>query len=127
MIYLWDIDGTLISAGGAGKRAIEDAFEALHQVKDASRGVVFGGNTDACIAEEMYATHLGRSPSQSEVLALLDAYLSRLEAALAQPSDYVVHDGVNDLLSWMEAENHVFGLCTGNVARGARIKLEPAR
>jgi len=66
--------------------------------------------------------------------ALLDDYLARLDAELADPAHRtVVYEGVRELIDAVEARTDLVpGLLTGNVAQGAHRKLraasiEPAR
>jgi phosphoglycolate phosphatase len=49
-ILLFDIDGTLVSTGGAGRLSIDRAFELLHGRPDACRHFGFDGMTDRGIA-----------------------------------------------------------------------------
>ncbi|MBI4816634.1 MAG: HAD family hydrolase [Deltaproteobacteria bacterium] len=128
MIVLFDIDGTLVKAGGVGKAALELAFLELHGVRDALESVRLDGNTDRRIVEEMFATALGREPTEGEALELSERYLSRLAEALDRSeSRYQVLPGATDLLTALSAKGHAaIGLATGNLERGARTKLAPA-
>jgi len=51
-IILFDIDGTLISAGGAGTRALNKAFEQILGIKDAFKNFEMAGKTDVQIIKE---------------------------------------------------------------------------
>jgi beta-phosphoglucomutase-like phosphatase (HAD superfamily) len=76
-LYLFDIDGTLITSGGAGERAFHQAVEELCGGLSPLEGVNFAGNTDTGIAREVLMA-AGMEPTQEKIMALLDAYLSRL-------------------------------------------------
>ena len=54
MLYLFDIDGTLLLSGGAGARALEGAFAARFGLAGAMDGVQLGGKTDPNIVEEVF-------------------------------------------------------------------------
>ena len=57
-ICLFDIDGTLISSGGAGKAALElalgDAFGMEHAIEKLS----LSGRTDRAIVRDLFRLHL---------------------------------------------------------------------
>ena len=48
-VYLFDIDGTLISTGGAGRRAMAQAFDEVCGDATALEGIKLGGMTDRLI------------------------------------------------------------------------------
>jgi phosphoglycolate phosphatase len=123
VIYLFDIDGTLISAQGAGRRAFERALAQEFGIADALRGVQLDGKTDPMILDEAFAA-AGRGPSSDEDRArTFAAYLTHLPSELAQAS-YRVLPGVERALAYLESIGAVIGLATGNVEAGARHKLE---
>lgn len=126
-LVLFDIDGTLLLSGGAGRRAIlaaltEDAGIAPDQVDQ----VRFDGKTDPQIVTELFAAagHPER-PSPERIARVLDRYLEHLERDLAQFADRAtVMPGVEDLLESLGQDDRVVvGLLTGNVTRGAVLKL----
>jgi phosphoglycolate phosphatase-like HAD superfamily hydrolase len=127
--YLFDIDGTLMRAGGAGARSLAVVMRARYGVADAARGVNAGGRTDPSIVEEIFARALGRAPQDGEVDAVIDAYLSELDRALgAAPSPLRVLPGATDVLRWLATCGDVsIAVATGNVRHGARIKLRHAQ
>lgn len=126
MILLFDIDGTLLSCGGAGRRALERAFEDLLGVTDALRGVRLAGSTDPQIIDDglrsVVVSHGGPEVSTEQ---LLERYLDCLEEELAAAGPtYEVLPGVHEILETLAADpRFVLGLATGNVERGARLKL----
>jgi len=126
-VLLFDIDGTLVSTGGAGRRALERAFEAFASRRDACDAFDFGGMTDRAIVRRgLVAT--GREPAESAIDAVLDLYLGFLDDEVRRTPRYVVHDGVLDALDAASmAERVAIGLGTGNIRRGAALKLAPRR
>lgn len=123
LILLFDIDGTLITSGGAGRRAIERTFEQLFGVKDAFAGVVFAGMTDPAILRAGLE-RIGRPHSAADVERILALYLAVLEEEVARADRYRLHAGVAAALDRAEAEpDCALGLGTGNVEAGARVKL----
>jgi phosphoglycolate phosphatase len=130
MLLLFDIDGTLIRVGGAGRRALTRAFEAVAGIKDAMNGVRLDGSTDLAIIESAFRVHLARSPKDdAEVEAIINAYLTFLEDELERNTHaYEVLPGAAQLATAACASGRcAVGLATGNIERGARKKLERAK
>lgn len=129
-ILLFDVDGTLIHAGGAGRRALDRALHTLHKMPEGSKGVVLAGKTDLVNFRESLQKVLGRRPSKAEVAALEVEYLRVLPAEVrrsVREKKYVVIPGVKRLLQRLRGRGDVrIGLGTGNVESGARIKLGPS-
>jgi phosphoglycolate phosphatase len=121
-VLLFDIDGTLITSGGAGARALEQAFVELTGIEHALQGVRLDGATDLAIVRE--ALELGGRAAPKELMdRLVDRYTELLPVELARTSGYRLLEGVESLLARLGAQLRVFGLCTGNVRAGARAKL----
>lgn len=129
MLLLFDVDGTLVRVGGAGRRALERAFEEIVGVRDALQGVRLDGGTDLGIIRAGFLARVGRPPrDDGEVGALLDAYLGFLDEELARLSgSYRVMPGAVELTWAARASGRcAVGLATGNVEPGARKKLARA-
>ena len=56
-LILFDIDGTLITAGGAGTRSLDRAFNTLFGIKDAFKSITMSGKTDIQIIKEGLRLH----------------------------------------------------------------------
>lgn len=126
VLYLFDIDGTLMLAPGSGRAAFDEVFAERHAVADASCGIRYGGKTDPAIIEEIYVARLGRPPTAGETAAFLDAYLPRLHRLLAERGVQVLA-GVPGALAYLKARpGVVLGVATGNVRAGADAKLAAA-
>ena len=123
-ILLFDIDGTLITTGGVGRRAMERAFGELHGDPIASTNFRFDGMTDRLIARKGL-TLLGVEVTEGAIDALLDTYVRLLEdeVARADGTKYRVHDGIAEAIETAQGLGMGVGLGTGNVIAGARIKL----
>lgn len=126
--YLFDIDGTLVRAGGAGARSLAAVMLARYGVADAAKGVNAAGRTDPSIVEEIFAKALGRAPQAGEVDAVIAAYLDELDRALGGATSTLrVLPGAADVLRWLAARGDAtLAVATGNVRHGARIKLRHA-
>jgi phosphoglycolate phosphatase-like HAD superfamily hydrolase len=119
---LLDIDGTLLRAGGAGRRAFERALDEHHGPVDGKIAPMrFDGMTDRGIVREALAL-LGRPFDEAGCQALLDRYVEHLHVEIGGPG-YRVLPGVPALLRSLSARGAAYGLCTGNVVAGARVKL----
>jgi phosphoglycolate phosphatase-like HAD superfamily hydrolase len=121
LVLLFDIDGTLLDSGGAGRRAIDRAFERLHGRRDACASFSFGGMTDRAIARAGLVA-IGAAVTAEAIDGLIAAYLEALAEELP-PSRAIVHAGVEAALDAASASGAAVGLGTGNVRPGARLKL----
>ncbi len=122
VVVLFDIDGTLLSTGGASLRALARAFEHVLGVRPSFTGYRFDGATDPAIVRDLLR-RLDRPDDAGTAGAVLDAYVEILPAQLAGASGYRLLPGVVETLSALAASGRAIGLCTGNVVRGARAKL----
>lgn len=126
-VVLMDIDGTLVTTGGAGRKAMERAFEVVCGRPGALAAVRFAGMTDrAIIRAGLRAAGLAGDAAAAErtIDAVLAAYLPELEREVARSAGYVVHPGVPAVVAALAGRPDVaLGLGTGNIERGARIKL----
>lgn len=120
---LLDIDGTLLRASGAGRRAFERALgdHAGGPVGDAITTLRFDGMTDRGIVRASLEL-LGRTFEEAACSAILDRYVEHLRGEIEAPG-FRVLPGVVPLLEALSARDAPYGLCTGNVVEGARVKL----
>jgi phosphoglycolate phosphatase-like HAD superfamily hydrolase len=128
-VLLFDIDGTLVTTGGAGRRAMERAFERLHGRRDACDSFSMSGMTDRAIVRKALE-HIGAPTSPEDITAGINAYLAALveEVPLVSDRDYRLHPGMREAVEAAHArKGFAVGLGTGNVREGARIKLERVR
>jgi len=123
-ILLFDVDGTLITTAGAGRRALERAFAARCGRADALRTIRLAGMTDRAIVRAGL-TAIGRPPSDTAIDAILAPYVELLEDELARADGIRPHPGVPETLDAAASRPGVaLGLGTGNIRAGARAKLE---
>lgn len=122
-LVLFDIDGTLVR-GGPAKPAFRDALLRVFGTTGPIDTHSFSGKTDPQIARELLVEAGLDAPAVDRGLPeLWDAYLAGLEAGLAgHPMDLLT--GARDLVEHLAEEPDVaLGLVTGNVERGAWLKL----
>ena len=124
-VLLFDIDGTLVTTGGVGRRALERAFARRHARTDACSLIRFDGMTDRSIAR-LGLEAIAVAATEAGIDELLELYLEELRAELrvAQADNYRVHAGVLETLHAARERGMALGLGTGNVREGARLKLE---
>ncbi len=126
-LLLFDLDWTLIYTGGAGVRALNQAFEKLHEVPQAMKTVNPDGKTDPAICREMIKVHLKRDPAEQEVSRLCRSYLDYLALEIPEGPGYRILPGIPHLLEALFPRTDILmGLGTGNLEEGARIKLARA-
>lgn len=121
-LLLWDIDSTLITTGGAGDKALKRVVEQRYGVRDDFHDVEIAGRTDAVIASSILRKY-EVDPTTENVAALLDEYIVQLTELLPQLDGHVM-PGVAEILDRMHNRaERVLGLLTGNLRRGAELKL----
>jgi phosphoglycolate phosphatase len=124
-LVLFDIDGTLLSAGRASREALSEAFLRARCGEVPLNGYEFSGKTDPQIIRELLT---GRAPL-SEIDRLseqaLAFYLESLERRVNKDA-VIPKPGAEALLNRLAAASGVtLALLTGNHERGARVKLAP--
>jgi phosphoglycolate phosphatase-like HAD superfamily hydrolase len=122
-LLLFDIDGTLIHSGGAGIHALKSAFKERFGIDDDLQGIEIAGMTDSGIVVSILNKH--EIPATNEnVSTFLDSYVHFLSLELPRRKGKLL-PGVLTLLERLKARPHlVLALLTGNVSRGAQLKLE---
>ena len=123
LVWLFDIDGTLIVTDGAARDAFSHALFALTGLEDDLSRVPFGGNTDPRILQHLLDLH-GLVWDEPTRARFWRATYTRMAALLA-PGRGRVLPGVRELLDRLDQEpGWIPALLTGNGAEMARIKLE---
>ena len=125
-VLLFDVDGTLVTTCGAGRRAVERAFELRHGTREVL-AFSFGGMTDKAIVRNgLLALGLPfakDSELEEEMEATLAFYLGVLAEEVAR-TRIRIHDGMERAMDMAEARQDVaLGLGTGNMRKGSEIKL----
>jgi phosphoglycolate phosphatase-like HAD superfamily hydrolase len=130
-VVLFDIDGTLLDAGGVGRAALDAAFRELWDIDGATADIVFAGSTDRELVREALTARLGvNMPAVDErmITSVLASYLQRLPEQLASSTAFRVLPGVESLLNRLaQTPQVVMALATGNLAPAARLKLAKGR
>jgi phosphoglycolate phosphatase len=122
-LVLFDIDGTLIRTGGAGVKAFEQTFAEVFGIPEATHTLNFSGRTDVSLVRECFVLH-GIEADETNFRRFFDAYPAYLERLL-----YTLPGGICEgIVPFMEnlfstPQRPVVGLLTGNIRRGAELKL----
>jgi phosphoglycolate phosphatase-like HAD superfamily hydrolase len=121
-VCLFDIDGTLINSGGAGKAAMESALRCEFGIETPVDGVPFSGRTDRAIGRDLFQLHgIGAEPRAWD--RFVAGYFRHLPHTLKKHPGRVL-PGIARLLENLSNRKDVAtGLLTGNFRRGAEIKL----
>src|SRR5918998_6107717 len=122
-ILLFDIDGTLVSTGGAGAVAWKQAFEELHGIPADIGQFTDAGMTDPDVGAKTFEAVMHREPTARELAQLLQRRLEHLPEAVAQSEGYRVLPGVPERLRQLSRAGHLLGIITGNGDGAAFIKL----
>ena len=122
-LLLFDIDGTLIHSAGAGAHSLRQTLDERFGIKDDLADIEFAGMTDSSIVRNILNKH--SIPTTNEnIVAFLDTYVHFLPLELPQRAGLLL-PGVLDLLKKLKNRTHlILALLTGNVSRGAQLKLE---
>lgn len=120
---LWDIDGTLISTGGAGAVAWQRAFGELYGVEANIDEHTRAGMTDPEITEIIFNEVVGREGTPEEHATVVAKYLEYMPEAVAESKGYEVKPGIAEILPRLAEAGMAQGIVTGNVEPAARIKL----
>ena len=123
-LLLFDIDGTLITTGGAGLRALNRAFCQVVGIVNALDGMRLHGKTDPAIIREVFTVRGNAHQLGDFLQEILEMYVTILPEEV-QRSEYTILPGILQFLEDFHGHSKLtFGLATGNVERGARIKLD---
>ncbi len=127
LLVLFDIDGTLLSTQGVAASAIRDALEERFGTAGPVDTFPFMGKTDPQILRElMLEAGLPPGRIQAGLAQAVDRYVALLDERLRH--DHVtLCRGVRALLERLAADPRVVvALLTGNMERGAAVKLSAA-
>jgi phosphoglycolate phosphatase-like HAD superfamily hydrolase len=127
-LILFDIDETILSSDGAGRRAISRVLKVVHDdIPEEALKINMSGKTDPQIFSEILSiANKSYSDQQAILNVFLAPYLKALDEEIAGAGSYYMHQGVMDLLHALVAHDEAYlALLTGNVETGARMKLKP--
>ncbi len=126
-LFLFDIDGTLMTARGAGRAALGRALLTTYGTTGPIEAYDFRGKTDQRIVWDLMR---GAGVDDGRIAAGLSvsfaAYVAELETLIGDGARVSIMPGVGELVRTLAArDDALVGLLTGNVEAGARVKLRP--
>lgn len=123
LVWLFDVDGTLLLTKGAGREAMAAAFRDQFGIDDDLSGIPFAGRTDMLILGDALARH-GLELVDGERERYWQRTVAHMRRLMDPPRGGLL-PGVPALLDAIGAEpGWVRALLTGNVAGMAQLKLE---
>lgn len=124
-LVLFDIDETLISSDGAGRRAIGKALANIFDCDLSKIKVSMSGKTDPQILTEILsAGSISKEEIEDRMDEILEIYISLLQEQINASNHYKIHVGIPEILEILNGDsNTCLGLLTGNIETGARMKL----
>jgi len=124
-LFLFDIDGTLVTARGAGRLAIGEALRQTYGTAGDVEHYDFRGKTDPRIVFDlMRGAGIADDAIERGLSACFDAYTRELERQIGDGSRVIVLPGIAEVVRALSTrDDALVGLLTGNIEAGARVKL----
>ncbi len=123
LLFLFDIDGTLLSPGPAARKAINQAIEKHTGVPPDLQIKDVAGLTDRLIVKNALKK-CGKNSDQAEVINnIINNYLEIFADTYNESNDAFIYKDALELVHKMKKKGLDLGLLTGNVKLGAQIKL----
>jgi len=123
MLFLFDIDGTLISPGPAARKAINRAIENFTGVPPNLQIKDVAGMTDRLIVKNALKKRGVNGDIDKIVDDIVNDYLVMFENTYLESTGAFVYEDALELVQTVKEKSFPLGLLTGNVRRGAQIKL----
>jgi len=126
MLVLFDVDGTLILARGAGVKSMVEAGRRLIGPRFTLEGVEIAGRLDPLIWADAAALSGVENPDRMHAV-FREMYAEALSARLAAERPAYLLPGVQSLIDRLRRmDGLTLGLLTGNYPETGRMKLEAA-
>jgi phosphoglycolate phosphatase len=126
LALLFDVDGTLITSGGAGAKSWTLAFEDLYGIPADIGEFTEGGMTEPEVGRLTFRNVIGREPTREELAKVMSARLRYLPKLVAESEGFKVLPGVRETLDRLSAAGYLLGITTGGIEAAAHIKLARA-
>jgi phosphoglycolate phosphatase len=127
LAVLFDVDGTLISSGGAGAASWRMAFDELYAIPADIGEYTDAGMTEPEVGRLTFKNVVGHEPSRQELARVMSTRLRYLPQTVAGSKDFHVLPGVRETLDRLTSEGFLLGITTGGVEAAAHIKLARAQ
>jgi len=124
-IILFDIDGTLLKAGGIVRKAMGEALEKVFGTRGGIEDTSFTGATDLGVVHKLMEKEGFATAEIADRFGnLTEVYGPILRNKLSTWNDYHFCPGVPDILDSLKDNGSMLGLVTGNCRVGAQVKLD---
>jgi phosphoglycolate phosphatase-like HAD superfamily hydrolase len=123
---LFDVDGTLISSGGAGAASWRLAFEELYGLPADIGRYTDAGMTEPEVARLTFNNVIGHEPTRQELACVMSTRLRYLPQTVAESKGFHVLPGARETLDRLNSERILLGITTGGMEAAAHIKLARA-
>jgi phosphoglycolate phosphatase len=123
---LFDVDGTLLSSGGAGAASWRLAFDELYGIPADIGKFTDAGMTEPEVGRLTFEKVIGHGPSRRELARLMSRRLHYLSQTVAQSKHFRVLPGARETLDRLSGGGYLLGITTGGVEAAAHIKLTRA-
>jgi phosphoglycolate phosphatase len=123
---LFDVDGTLISSGGAGAASWRLAFDDLYGIPADIGKFTDDGMTEPEVSRLTFKTVVGHEPTRRELARVMSRRLHYLRQTVAESKAFKVLPGVGETLERLQSEGYLLGITTGGVEAAAHMKLARA-
>ncbi|MCH7783493.1 haloacid dehalogenase-like hydrolase [candidate division KSB1 bacterium] len=127
ILVLFDIDGTLLHPGSGARQSLSQAIhEEIGQQLKIEPGFCAGKTDLLIISSLLEKAGCLVQEIQPLMKSVIKRYLELLETNYNAKNDAYMYEGALELIEALNERPEVFlGLLTGNVEKGARIKLGP--
>jgi phosphoglycolate phosphatase len=126
LAVLFDVDGTLLSSGGAGAASWRLAFEDLYGIPADIGKFTDAGMTEPEVGRLTFKNVVGHEPTKRELARVMSTRLHYVQRTVAESKGFRVLPGVRETLQRLRAEGYLLGITTGGVEAAAHIKLARA-
>jgi phosphoglycolate phosphatase len=123
---LFDVDGTLISSGGAGAASWRLAFDDLYGIPADIGKFTDAGMTEPEVGRLTFKNVIGHEPTRKELAVVMSRRLRYLPQTVAESKDFRVLPGASETLDRLHDQGFLLGITTGGVEAAAHIKLARA-
>lgn len=128
IVFLWDIDGTILLSGGAGLASFNRVFEELYHEKYIWGDISPDGKTDDQIINELFMARFNKLPTPTELQHIAQKYIECMEEEIQRSTRFRLMPHVVEVIEKLSADKRFsLGLATGNYEPAAWAKLRRAQ